>query len=158
MVYGRFFGIVVGVGMMGRDHLRDLARDRRRRLRALGRLDPRLIRALGDRGWAGGKAGQGVRGDPVAGRAEGIRYQTINSVGLLLILVLDLEAGSLTVLAAIRPDSVNLPLMLHVLGAMLLVGTLRRRLRHDSRLAQPGSAGASRFGLKTLLVALPPTC
>jgi uncharacterized membrane protein len=29
-----------------------------------------------------------------------------------------------TVLAAIRPDSVNLPLFLHVLGAMLLVGTL----------------------------------
>ena len=27
-------------------------------------------------------------------------------------------------LAAIRPDSVNLPLMLHVLGAMLLVGAL----------------------------------
>jgi hypothetical protein len=29
-----------------------------------------------------------------------------------------------SVLAAIRPDSVNLPLFLHVLGAMLLVGTL----------------------------------
>ena len=27
-------------------------------------------------------------------------------------------------LAAIRPDSVNLPLFIHVLGAMLLVGTL----------------------------------
>jgi hypothetical protein len=27
-------------------------------------------------------------------------------------------------LAAIRPDSVNLPLFLHVLGAMLLVGSL----------------------------------
>ena len=27
-------------------------------------------------------------------------------------------------LAAIRPDSVNLPLFLHVLGAMLLVGCL----------------------------------
>ena len=30
----------------------------------------------------------------------------------------------MSVLAAIRPDSVNLPLFLHVLGAMLLVGTL----------------------------------
>jgi hypothetical protein len=30
----------------------------------------------------------------------------------------------LDVLAAIRPDSVNLPLFLHVLGAMLLVGAL----------------------------------
>ena len=32
MSYGRFFGIVVGVGMMGDDHLRDLARDPHRRL------------------------------------------------------------------------------------------------------------------------------
>jgi hypothetical protein len=30
----------------------------------------------------------------------------------------------MSVIAAIRPDSVNLPLFLHVLGAMLLVGTL----------------------------------
>jgi hypothetical protein len=30
----------------------------------------------------------------------------------------------MTTLAAIRPDSVNFPLFLHVLGAMLLVGTL----------------------------------
>jgi hypothetical protein len=30
----------------------------------------------------------------------------------------------MSTLAAIRPDSVNLPLFLHVLGAMLLVGTL----------------------------------
>jgi hypothetical protein len=30
----------------------------------------------------------------------------------------------MSVLGAIRPDSVNLPLFLHVLGAMLLVGTL----------------------------------
>jgi len=30
----------------------------------------------------------------------------------------------MSVLAAIRPGEVNLPLFLHVLGAMLLVGTL----------------------------------
>jgi len=30
----------------------------------------------------------------------------------------------MSILAAIRPDSVNLPLFLHVLGAMLLVGAL----------------------------------
>ena len=30
----------------------------------------------------------------------------------------------MTVLAAIRPDEVNLALFVHVLGAMLLVGTL----------------------------------
>ena len=34
------------------------------------------------------RQGGAFEADPVAGRAEGIRYQTINSVGLLLILVL----------------------------------------------------------------------
>ena len=37
----------------------------------------------------------------------------------------DLEAGRMTtVLAAIRPDSWNFPLFVHVLGAMILVGGL----------------------------------
>jgi hypothetical protein len=62
------------------------------------------------------------------------------------------------VLAAIRPDSVNLPLMLHVLGAMLLVGALAAVAfvtilgwRSPER-----AGGLSRFGLKTLLVGVFP--
>ena len=62
-------------------------------------------------------------------------------------------------LAAIRPDSVNLPLFLHVLGAMLLVGFLfavafawilgRRSPERAPALA--------RFGLKTLLLGVLPS-
>src|SRR4029453_15998301 len=36
----------------------------------------------------------------------------------------DLQAGGMTMLAVIRPDSWNYPLFLHVLGAMILVGAL----------------------------------
>ncbi len=61
-------------------------------------------------------------------------------------------------LAAIRPDSVNLPLFLHVLGAMLLVGallavTLTTVLGRRSPANAPGLA---RFGLKTLLLGVLP--
>ena len=48
----------------GDDHLRDLAGDRPRRLPALGRLDPRLARALGDRRLGRRPDGQGVRERP----------------------------------------------------------------------------------------------
>ena len=61
-------------------------------------------------------------------------------------------------LAAIRPDSVNFPLFLHVLGAMLLVGALFavglatvlgwRRQEH--------ALGLTRFGLRTLLLGVFP--
>ncbi len=61
MTYGRTAGILVGVGMMGDDHLRDLAGDLPRRLPALGRLDPRLARALGDRRLGRRPGGSGVR-------------------------------------------------------------------------------------------------
>jgi hypothetical protein len=61
-------------------------------------------------------------------------------------------------LAAIRADSVNLPLFLHVLGAMLLVGTLAAVAfvtvvgwRTPDR-----AAGLTRFALKTLLVGVFP--
>jgi uncharacterized membrane protein len=64
----------------------------------------------------------------------------------------------MTMLAAIRADSVNLPLFLHVLGAMLLVGTLAAVAfvtvvgwRTPDR-----AAGLSRFALKTLLVGVLP--
>ena len=54
-------------------------------------------------------------------------------------------------LAAIRPDDWNFPLLLHVLGAMLLVGGLTTAVRRS------GSAGAatrtlSRLGFWALLV------
>jgi hypothetical protein len=64
------------------------------------------------------------------------------------------------VLAAIRADSVNFPLLLHVLGAMLLVGALftvgtailaaRRRADTDE------AVGLTRFGLRTMLIAVIP--
>ena len=62
------------------------------------------------------------------------------------------------VLAAIRPDSVNLPLFIHVLGAMLLVGTLLAvTLVTVLGWRSPDSApGLSRFALKTLLFGVLP--
>jgi hypothetical protein len=61
-------------------------------------------------------------------------------------------------LAAIRPDSVNLPLFLHVLGAMLLVGSLFAvGLATVLGRRSPDSApGLARFGLKTLLLGVLP--
>jgi uncharacterized membrane protein len=86
-VYGRFFGIVVGVGMMGAIILGIwLAID----VDGYELWDGWILASFvlwAIAGWAGGKAGRAFEADPVAG-AEGIRYQTINSVGLLLILVL----------------------------------------------------------------------
>ena len=65
----------------------------------------------------------------------------------------------MSVLAAIRADDVNLPLFLHVLGAMLLVGTLfvvaaatvigwRR---------SSDAVGLTRFSLRTLLIGVLPS-
>jgi hypothetical protein len=61
-------------------------------------------------------------------------------------------------LAAIRPDSVNLPLLIHVLGAMLLVGTLLAvTLATVLGWRSPENApGLARFGLKTLLLGVLP--
>lgn len=88
LVYGRFFGIVVGVGMMGAIIFGIwLAID----VDTYELWDGWILASLvlwAIAGWAGGKAGRAFEADPVAGRAEGIRFQTINSVGLLLILVL----------------------------------------------------------------------
>ncbi|MGI9111727.1 MAG: hypothetical protein ACR2GT_05980 [Gaiellaceae bacterium] len=65
----------------------------------------------------------------------------------------------MTMLAAIRPDSVNLPLFLHVLGAMLLMGSLLAVAvatalgwrRSDD------AAGLARFSLLTLLLGVVPS-
>jgi hypothetical protein len=61
------------------------------------------------------------------------------------------------VIAAIRPDEVNFPLLLHVLGAMLLVGTVFAvaiGLFLGWRRADPA---LDRFGLLTLLVGVLPS-
>jgi uncharacterized membrane protein (UPF0182 family) len=65
------------------------------------------------------------------------------------------------VLGAIRPDDVNVPLLLHVFGAMLLVGTLLTVViaivlgwrRADAAEAQ----ALTRFGLRTLLIGVLPS-
>ena len=63
--------------------------------------------------------------------------------------------------AALRPDSWNLPLLLHVGGAMLLVGTLTlaaATLVAATRGTGPAdAAGLSRFGFRALLVAALPS-
>jgi hypothetical protein len=64
------------------------------------------------------------------------------------------------VLAAIRPDDVNFPLLLHVLGAMLLVGTLFTVgvaiLAARRRPEEVEAAGLTRFGLWTLIAGVFP--
>jgi hypothetical protein len=64
----------------------------------------------------------------------------------------------MSVLAAIRADQVNFPLFLHVLGAMLLVGTLLAVAAAtvlDWR--RPGdSLGLARFALRTVLMGVLP--
>ena len=57
------------------------------------------------------------------------------------------------VLAAIRPDSVNLPLFLHVLGAMVLVGAMVAAVATLLTPAGGGDpSGLRRFAFRTLLV------
>ena len=64
----------------------------------------------------------------------------------------------MTVVAAIRDGSVNFPLFLHVLGAMLLIGTLAAvGFATIAGWRSPERAGGlSRFGLKALLVGVLP--
>ena len=64
----------------------------------------------------------------------------------------------MTMVAAIRDGSVNFPLFLHVLGAMLLVGSLAT-VAYVTVLGwrtPDRAAGLSRFGLKTLLIGVLP--
>jgi hypothetical protein len=61
-------------------------------------------------------------------------------------------------LAAIRAEEVNFPLFLHVLGAMLLVGTLltvATAITLDWR-RSGGAPGLTRLGLRTLLLGVVP--
>lgn len=62
----------------------------------------------------------------------------------------------MTVAAAIRPDAWNFPLLLHVLGAMLLVGTLVLAVSALVLARRDGSAALLRLGYRSLLLgALP---
>jgi hypothetical protein len=61
-----------------------------------------------------------------------------------------------TVIAVIRPDAWNLPLLLHVLGAMLLVGSLTLAVSALALAWRDGSASLVRLGQRALLLgALP---
>ncbi|MGH3072355.1 MAG: hypothetical protein ACRDNB_08830 [Gaiellaceae bacterium] len=64
----------------------------------------------------------------------------------------------MSMLAAIRPDDVNLPLFLHVLGAMLLVGALFAvGLATVIGWRRPDdAAGLTRLGLRTVLMGVLP--
>jgi len=64
----------------------------------------------------------------------------------------------MTVLAAIRPDDVNLALFVHVLGAMLLVGTLLAvAITTALGWRRPDDAAElTRFSLRTLLIGVLP--
>ena len=61
--------------------------------------------------------------------------------------------------ALLRPDELNHPLLLHVLGAMVLVGALvaaGAALLQAARVGPGEGAGLSRFGFRTLLFAALP--
>jgi hypothetical protein len=64
----------------------------------------------------------------------------------------------MSMLAAIRPDDVNVPLFLHVLGAMTLVGTLLAvAMATVIGWSRPeAAAGLTRFGLRTVLLGVLP--
>jgi len=65
----------------------------------------------------------------------------------------------MSLLAAIRPDSVNFPLFLHVLGAMLLVGSLLAvgiATVLGWRADRERASGLTRFALRTVLIGVLP--
>jgi hypothetical protein len=88
MRFGRIAGIVVGAGMGGAIVFGVwLAID----VDGYELWDPWILASLLIwllAGWAGGESGKAFERDPVAGRRAGIRFQTISSVAVLVILVL----------------------------------------------------------------------
>jgi uncharacterized membrane protein len=88
MRFGRSAGILVGVGMMGAIIFGIwLAID----VDGYELWDGWILASLvlwAIAGWAGGQAGRAFEADPVAGRAKGIRFHAIASIGVLLILIL----------------------------------------------------------------------
>ena len=88
MRFGRTAGILVGVGMIGAIIFGIwLSID----VDGYELWDGWILASLAIwavSGWAGGQAGRAFESDPVGGRQAGIRFQAINSVGLLVILIL----------------------------------------------------------------------
>jgi hypothetical protein len=65
----------------------------------------------------------------------------------------------MSVLAAIRPDDVNFPLLVHVLGAAVLVGGLATALIAQGlawRREEPGATAFTRLSFRALLLAALP--
>ena len=88
MSFGRAAGIVVGVGMMGAIVFGIwLAIDDDRYQVWDGWILASLV-LWAISAWAGGRAGRAFGQDPVGGRRAGIRFQALNSLGVLVILVL----------------------------------------------------------------------
>jgi hypothetical protein len=87
MTYGRFFGIVVGIGMMGAVLLGIWLAiyDDNYQVWDGWILASLVLWGIG--GGAGGQAGKAFEANP-PDREKGIRFQTISSVALLLILIL----------------------------------------------------------------------
>lgn len=88
MRFGRLGGILVGAGMMGVLVFGIwLAID----VDGYELWDGWILASLAlwaFGGWAGGKAGREFERDPVAGRRAGVRYQTLSSLAILVILAL----------------------------------------------------------------------
>jgi hypothetical protein len=61
-----------------------------------------------------------------------------------------------TVIATIRPDAWNFPLLLHVLGAMLLVGALVLAVSALFGAWRDGNAALARLGYRSLLLGVLP--
>ena len=126
------------VGGLGHPDLRHLARAQPRPVRLLRRLDPRRARALVRRD----RARPDVQ-RRMAARRDEPRSATMHWIRTLVVhrpaRPHDLEAGRMSVLAAIRPDDWNLALFVHILGAMVLVGSLA--LVATSLAARQPSAG-----------------
>src|SRR5215211_3595586 len=120
----------------------------------MGRLDPRRDRALGGRHRArparprgGGRASR-YSARPLALAAHGGHTRLARPDGL--------EARRMSLIAAVRPGEQNLPLFLHVLGAMVLVGSLVLAMLSLAGPVRAGEAPVTRLGFRALLLgALP---
>src|SRR4029078_8920916 len=68
----------------------------------------------------------------------------------------DLQAGSMSVIAAIRPDEWNFPLLMHVLGAFLLVRALVLTASVLLLASRDGTVSQARLGFRSLLFGVLP--
>jgi hypothetical protein len=88
MSFGRTAGIVVGAGMMGAIvfGIWLAIDDDRYQLWDGWILASLVLWAIS--AWSGGRAGRAFEQDPIGGRRAGVRFQALNSVGVVVILVL----------------------------------------------------------------------